>query len=59
MTRYSAQPRERVFVKGYGLLSFPKNIGKNLSSKHSLKLLDGLRMLHKKQLKKQQKQLVT
>ena len=30
MTRYSVQPRERIFVKGYGFLSFPKNMGKNI-----------------------------
>ena len=48
MTRYSAQPRDRIFVKGYGLLSFGenmgnnigKNISKNVSSKYSQKLLD-------------------
>ena len=28
MTRYSVQPRKRIFVKGYGLLSFAKNMGK-------------------------------
>ena len=35
MTRCSVQPRNRVFVKGYGFLSFVKNmgrkIGKNIS----------------------------
>ena len=30
--RYSIEPRERRYVKGYGLLSFAKNIGKNLGS---------------------------
>ena len=37
MTRYLAQPRNRIFVKGYGFLSFAKNmrnnIGKNISKK--------------------------
>ena len=28
MTRYSVQPR--IFVKGYGFLSFAKNMGKNI-----------------------------
>ena len=28
--RYSVQPRDRIFVKGYGFLSFAKNIGKIL-----------------------------
>ena len=31
MTRYSVQPRDRIFVKGYGLFSFAKNMGKNFS----------------------------
>ena len=29
--RSSVQPRDGVFVKGYGFLSFAKNIGKNIS----------------------------
>ena len=45
---YSVQPRDRIFVKGYGFLSFAKNMGKNivknitktLSGKYSQKLLD-------------------
>ena len=48
MMRYSAYPRVRIFVKGYGFLSFAKNMGKNigknvrktLSGKYSQKLLD-------------------
>ena len=48
MTRYSIQPRDRIFVKGYGFLSFAKNEGRNtgknisktLRGKHSQKLLD-------------------
>ena len=28
--RYSIEPRERGYVKGYEFLSFAKNIGKNL-----------------------------
>ena len=46
--RYSIQPRNQIFVKGYGFLSFAKNmaknigknISKNLSGKYSKKLLD-------------------
>ena len=30
MIRYSVQPRDRIFVKGYGFLSFAKNIDKNI-----------------------------
>ena len=38
--RYSIEPRDRMYVKGYGFLSFAKNISKNLSNKYSQKLLD-------------------
>ena len=38
--RYSTEPRYRRYVKGYGLLSFAKNISKNLINKYSQKLLD-------------------
>ena len=27
---YSVQPRHQIFVKGYGFLSFAKNVGKNI-----------------------------
>ena len=51
--RYSIEPRDRRHVKGYGFLSFAKNIVKKISSKYSQKLVD----IAKKQFKKQQKQL--
>ena len=35
--RYSIEPRD---VKGYGFLSFAKNMGKNLSNKYDQELLD-------------------
>ena len=38
--RYSIEPRGRIYVKGYGFLTFAKNMGKNLSNKDSQKLLD-------------------
>ena len=31
MMRYSVQPRDRIFVKGYGFLSFAKNMSKNIA----------------------------
>ena len=37
---YSIEPKDRKYVKGYGFLSFAKNIDKNLSSKYCQKLLD-------------------
>ena len=30
MTRYSVHIKDRIFVKGYGFLSFARNTGKNL-----------------------------
>ena len=38
--RYSIEPRDRIYVKGYGFLSFAKNMGKSLSSKYGQKRLD-------------------
>ena len=35
MMIYSVQPRNRIFLKGYGYLSFAKNMGKNLDKKIS------------------------
>ena len=44
---YSIKPRERRYVKGYGFLSFAKNIGthaakvaKNMSNKYRQKIVD-------------------
>ena len=38
--RYPIEPRDRRYVKGYGFLSFAKNISKNISSKYSQKPVD-------------------
>ena len=38
MTRYSVQPRDQIFVKGYGFLSFAKNMGKNIGKNISKNL---------------------
>ena len=38
--RYSVGPRDRVYVKGYGFLSFAKNLGKSLSNKYGQELFD-------------------
>ena len=65
--RYSIQPRNRIYVKGYGFLSFAKNMGNNLSSKYGQKLLDSAKKFtadaiktasKRKQFKKPQNQLV-
>ena len=38
--KYSMEPRDRIYVKGYGFLSFAKNMGKSLSNKYGQKRLD-------------------
>ena len=38
--RYSIELEDRIYVKGYGFLSFAKNISKSLSNKYSQKILD-------------------
>ena len=74
MTGYSVRSRDRIFVKGYGFLSFAKNmvknigksISKNLSSKQCQKILDHakqsatdlLKTASKRAIQKQQKQPV-
>ena len=48
MTCYSIEPKDLIFLKGYGFLCFAKNISRNirenisktLSSKYSLRFLD-------------------
>ena len=44
--RYSTEPREKRYLKGYGFLSFAKNIGKNLSNKNCQKLVENLQQIH-------------
>ena len=38
--RYSIEPIDRIYEKGYEFLSFAKNMGKSLSNKYGQKLLD-------------------
>ena len=38
--KYSIEPRDRIYVKGYGFLSFAKNMGKSLSDKYGQKHFD-------------------
>ena len=38
--KYSIEPRDRIYVKGYGFLSFAKNMSKSLSNRYGQKLLD-------------------
>ena len=38
--RYPIEPRDRIYKKGYGFLSFAKNMGKSLSNKYGQKLFN-------------------
>ena len=38
MQHYSVQPRDWIFVKGYGFMSFAGNIGKNIGENISKNL---------------------
>ena len=38
--RYWVEPTDRIYVKGYGFLSFAKNMGKSLSNKYGKKRID-------------------
>ena len=38
--RYATEPKNRIYVKRYGVLSFAKNMGKIVSNKYGQKLLD-------------------
>ena len=33
--RYSIEPRDRIYVRGYGFLSVAKNIGKNIGNNYA------------------------
>ena len=46
--RYSVQPKDRIFVKGYGCLSFAKSMGQSIGkniSKYSPGMLDACQKL--------------
>ena len=66
MTYYSIEPRDCIFLKGYGFLTFAKNIGKiirknvvqNLSNKYSQKPLDDTKHFAEDALQKTANQLV-
>ena len=43
--RHSIETKDRIYVKGYGFLSFAKNKGKSLGSKYGQKLLQSAKKL--------------
>ena len=64
--RYSIEPKDRIYVKRYGFLSFTENMGKILSNKYGQKVLDStekyntgtIKTASKRAILKQQKQLL-
>ena len=38
MTRHSLQPGDQIFVKGYGFMSFAKNMDRNIGKNISINL---------------------
>ena len=64
--RYSIEPKDRIYVKRYGFLSFAENMGKILSNKYGQKVLDStekyntetIKTASKRAILKHQKQLL-
>ena len=56
--RYSIEPRDRIYVKGYGFLSFAKNMGKGLSNKQGQKLLDSAKKSTREAIKTASKRAI-
>ena len=51
--RYLIEPRDRLYVKGYGFLSFTKTIRKNLNNKYVQKsTADAIKTASKKEIQK-------
>ena len=48
--RYQIEPRDSIYVKRYGFLSFAKNMGKSLSNKYGKKVLDSAKKCKKMQM---------
>ena len=53
--RYSIEPRDRIYVKGYGFLFFAKNMGKSLSNKYGQKRTDSAKKSTTDAIKRLQK----
>ena len=50
MRRYLIEPRDQIFVKGYGYLSFAEKIGKNIDKNIKGKYNSGMLATHQKLL---------
>ena len=56
--RYSTEPRDRIYVKGYGFLSFVKSMSKSLSNICGQKLLDSAKRLTRDAIKTASKRAI-
>ena len=56
--RFSIEPRDRIYVNGYGYLSYAKNIGKNLSNKSGQNIFDAAKKSTKDAIKIASKKVV-
>ena len=56
--RYSIEPRDRIYVKGYGFLFFAKNMGKSLSNKYGHRLLDSAKKSRRDAIKTASKRAI-
>ena len=56
--RYSIEPRGKIYIKGYGFLSFAKNMGKSFSNKYRQKLLDSAKKSTKDAIKTASKRAI-
>ena len=56
--RYPIEPRDRIYVKEYGFLSFAKNMVKSLSNKYGQKLLDSAKKSATAAIKRASKRII-
>ena len=56
--RYSIEPRDRIYVKGYRFSQFVKNIGKKLSNEYDQKLLNNAKIATRDAIKTASKRAV-
>ena len=56
--RYSIEPKDRIYVKGYKFLAFAKNMGTHLSNKYGQTLLDSAKKSTKDAIKTASKRAI-
>ena len=52
------EPRDRIYVRGYGFLSFARNMGKNLNNKYGQNVLDSAKKSTTDAIKTQSKRAI-